>query len=259
VSSLKLTIRAATRRRYRHRSRRALPSYPPHLSPRAERRSHGSRTLRRRVVGRAGRVRGLTGVVAAGKATARLPVDRQQPRSARGAALVPQFVVDRQRALGPRAGAGDPRDRSRDDEPLRVAPARQHRPRSRHRRRSYRRRSGRTTGTLDDDETALVEYAVAVVRGEVNAVVHDEVAARYDDETIVGSPRPRAGTRPSAGSSTRSTSNWSRGPSSTGGTRDRSTATLPNPSNPADRSGPYRPTAASPTDRFDRGQIVSCA
>ncbi|ACM56770.1 carboxymuconolactone decarboxylase family protein [Halorubrum lacusprofundi] len=39
---------------------------------------------------------------------------------------------------------------------------------------------------LDDDETALVEYAVAVVRGEVNAVVHDEVAARYDDETIVG-------------------------------------------------------------------------
>ena len=39
---------------------------------------------------------------------------------------------------------------------------------------------------LDADETALVEYAVAVVRGEVGAVVHDEVAARYDDEAVVG-------------------------------------------------------------------------
>ncbi|MDZ5812749.1 carboxymuconolactone decarboxylase family protein [Halorubrum sp. AD140] len=39
---------------------------------------------------------------------------------------------------------------------------------------------------LDADETTLVEYAVAVLRGEVDAVVHDEVAARYDDETIVG-------------------------------------------------------------------------
>ena len=39
---------------------------------------------------------------------------------------------------------------------------------------------------LDGDETALVEYALAVVRGEVGAVVHDEAAARYDDETLVG-------------------------------------------------------------------------
>lgn len=39
---------------------------------------------------------------------------------------------------------------------------------------------------LDGDETALVEYALAVVRGEVDAVVHDEAAARYDDETVVG-------------------------------------------------------------------------
>jgi 4-carboxymuconolactone decarboxylase len=39
---------------------------------------------------------------------------------------------------------------------------------------------------LDADETTLVEYAVAVVRGEVDAVAHDEIAARYDDETIVG-------------------------------------------------------------------------
>jgi 4-carboxymuconolactone decarboxylase len=39
---------------------------------------------------------------------------------------------------------------------------------------------------LDADETALVEYAVAVVRREVDAVVHDEIAARYDDETVVG-------------------------------------------------------------------------
>jgi len=209
----------------------------------------------------AGRVRGLTGVVAAGKATARLPVDRQQPRSARGAALVPQFVVDRQRALGPRAGAGDPRDRSRDDEPLRVAPARQHRPRSRHRRRSYRRdRGGRPGPPRRRRRTALVEYAVAVVRGEVNAVVHDEVAARYDDETIVGIRGRERVRGPSAGSSTRSTSNWSRGPSSTGGTRDRSTATLPTPATPpTDRDLTDRPTAASPTDRFDRGQIVSCA
>lgn len=67
-----------------------------------------------------------------------------------------------------------------------MAPARQHRPRSRHRRRSYRRDRADDRDPLDDDETALVEYAVAVVRGEVNAVVHDEVAARYDDETIVG-------------------------------------------------------------------------
>jgi alkylhydroperoxidase family enzyme len=39
---------------------------------------------------------------------------------------------------------------------------------------------------LDADETALVEYATAVVRGEVDAVVHDEISARYGDETVVG-------------------------------------------------------------------------
>jgi alkylhydroperoxidase family enzyme len=39
---------------------------------------------------------------------------------------------------------------------------------------------------LNDDETTLVEYAAAVVRGEVDAVAHDEIAARYDDETVVG-------------------------------------------------------------------------
>lgn len=39
---------------------------------------------------------------------------------------------------------------------------------------------------LDADETALVEYATAVVRREVDAVVHDEIAARHDDETVVG-------------------------------------------------------------------------
>lgn len=39
---------------------------------------------------------------------------------------------------------------------------------------------------LDDEETALVEYVIAVVRREVDAIVHDEVAARYDDETVVG-------------------------------------------------------------------------
>ena len=39
---------------------------------------------------------------------------------------------------------------------------------------------------LDADETSLVEYATAVVRREVDAVVHDEIAARYDDETVVG-------------------------------------------------------------------------
>ncbi|MEZ3164439.1 carboxymuconolactone decarboxylase family protein [Halorubrum sp. RMP-47] len=39
---------------------------------------------------------------------------------------------------------------------------------------------------LDDAETTLVEYALAVVRGEVDAVAHDETAALYDDATIVG-------------------------------------------------------------------------
>ncbi|MFC7324297.1 carboxymuconolactone decarboxylase family protein [Halorubrum rutilum] len=39
---------------------------------------------------------------------------------------------------------------------------------------------------LDGDETTLVEYAVAVVRREVDAVAHEETAARYDDETVVG-------------------------------------------------------------------------
>ena len=37
-----------------------------------------------------------------------------------------------------------------------------------------------------DDETTLIEYALAVVRGEVDAVAHDEVAGVYDDETVVG-------------------------------------------------------------------------
>ena len=39
---------------------------------------------------------------------------------------------------------------------------------------------------FDGDETTLIEYALAVVRGEVDAVVHDEAAALYDAETIVG-------------------------------------------------------------------------
>ncbi|WP_144799105.1 carboxymuconolactone decarboxylase family protein [Halorubrum depositum] len=39
---------------------------------------------------------------------------------------------------------------------------------------------------LDAAETTLVEYAVAVARREVDAIVHDEVAALYDDETVVG-------------------------------------------------------------------------
>jgi alkylhydroperoxidase family enzyme len=39
---------------------------------------------------------------------------------------------------------------------------------------------------LDADETALVEYATAVVSREVDAVAHDAIAARYDDEAIVG-------------------------------------------------------------------------
>ncbi|OYR38121.1 carboxymuconolactone decarboxylase family protein [Halorubrum sp. Hd13] len=39
---------------------------------------------------------------------------------------------------------------------------------------------------LDADETTLVEYAVAVVRREVDAIAHGEVAAAYDDETVVG-------------------------------------------------------------------------
>ena len=42
------------------------------------------------------------------------------------------------------------------------------------------------TGPFGDGETTLVEYALAVVRGEIDAVAHDEIAARYDDETIVG-------------------------------------------------------------------------
>ena len=37
-----------------------------------------------------------------------------------------------------------------------------------------------------DEETTLVEYALAVVRGEVDAIAHDEIAALYDDEAIVG-------------------------------------------------------------------------
>ncbi|ELZ35890.1 carboxymuconolactone decarboxylase family protein [Halorubrum sp. E3] len=37
-----------------------------------------------------------------------------------------------------------------------------------------------------DEETTLIEYALAVVRGEVDAIAHDEVAALYDDETVVG-------------------------------------------------------------------------
>jgi alkylhydroperoxidase family enzyme len=37
-----------------------------------------------------------------------------------------------------------------------------------------------------DEETTLIEYALAVVRGEVDAVAHDQIAALYDDETIVG-------------------------------------------------------------------------
>lgn len=42
------------------------------------------------------------------------------------------------------------------------------------------------TEPLSGDETTLIEYARAVVRGEVDAVAHDEIAALYDDETVVG-------------------------------------------------------------------------
>ena len=42
------------------------------------------------------------------------------------------------------------------------------------------------TGPLGEEETTLVEYALAVVRGEVDAVAHDEIAALYDDGTVVG-------------------------------------------------------------------------
>ncbi|GAB7008227.1 carboxymuconolactone decarboxylase family protein [Halorubrum trueperi] len=41
-------------------------------------------------------------------------------------------------------------------------------------------------GPLDVGETALVEYALAVLRGDVDAVVHASIAERYDDEVIVG-------------------------------------------------------------------------
>lgn len=41
-------------------------------------------------------------------------------------------------------------------------------------------------GPLDDDETTLVEYALAVIRGDVDAVAHAAIAERYDDDAIVG-------------------------------------------------------------------------
>ena len=41
-------------------------------------------------------------------------------------------------------------------------------------------------GPLTGDETTLIEYAYAVVRGEVDAIAHAEIAALYDDEAIVG-------------------------------------------------------------------------
>lgn len=39
---------------------------------------------------------------------------------------------------------------------------------------------------LGDDERILVEYALAIVGGEVDAVTHDVIARAYDDEAIVG-------------------------------------------------------------------------
>ena len=42
------------------------------------------------------------------------------------------------------------------------------------------------TDPFGEEGTTLVEYALAVVRGEVDAIAHDEVAALYDDETVVG-------------------------------------------------------------------------
>ncbi len=51
----------------------------------------------------------------------------------------------------------------------------------------------RDLGPLADDETTLIEYAHAVVRGEVDAIAHDEIAALYDDETIVGIAAAAAG------------------------------------------------------------------
>lgn len=39
---------------------------------------------------------------------------------------------------------------------------------------------------LDDEERTLVEYAVAVVRGEVDAVIHEEIARHYDEGATVG-------------------------------------------------------------------------
>ncbi|GAB3693292.1 carboxymuconolactone decarboxylase family protein [Halorubrum pallidum] len=40
--------------------------------------------------------------------------------------------------------------------------------------------------SLDDDEATLLEYALAVVRGEVDAICHAEIAAQYGDDAIVG-------------------------------------------------------------------------
>ncbi|TKX78833.1 carboxymuconolactone decarboxylase family protein [Halorubrum sp. SD626R] len=40
--------------------------------------------------------------------------------------------------------------------------------------------------SLDDDEGTLLEYALAVARNEVDAIVHAETAALYDDDAIVG-------------------------------------------------------------------------
>ncbi|WP_049982370.1 carboxymuconolactone decarboxylase family protein [Halorubrum sp. BV1] len=40
--------------------------------------------------------------------------------------------------------------------------------------------------SLDDDEATLLEYALAVARNEVDAIVHAEIAALYEDDAVVG-------------------------------------------------------------------------
>lgn len=42
------------------------------------------------------------------------------------------------------------------------------------------------TDRFDPDERVLMEYAVAVIRGRVDDALHEEIAARYAESTVVG-------------------------------------------------------------------------
>lgn len=46
---------------------------------------------------------------------------------------------------------------------------------------------------FDPAEESLLEYVIAVIRGEVDDAVHDTAAEHYDDETIVGAGAVAAG------------------------------------------------------------------